>query len=100
MKQKPYLSRYEFNLQGTQSKIHGTMVTESTEPSDDDEYHLDSTTHTFTTESSDSDEYIAGSTSRKRGPMMDEDEYYGFGTMVTRASEDSDTDFFLINMDN
>lgn len=81
MKQKPYLSRYEFEVQNL-LKINSTMITKSGEPSDDDEYHLDSTVHTKSRESS------------------DPDEYYSFGTTMTRTLEDSDPDFFLVQRDN
>lgn len=66
MKQKPYLSRYEFEVQNL-LKINSTMITESGEPSDDDEYHPDSTISTESTETSDTDEY------------------YSFGTTMTQT---------------
>jgi len=78
MKQKPYLSRYEFEVQSL-FKINSTMITESGEPSDDDEYHLE-TEGTFKTqalENSDYDEYVSSSTSKKRSlGDGDDDEYY------------------------
>jgi hypothetical protein len=100
MLQKPYLSRYEFNLQNYKVNTDFTVRTKAGgESSDDDEYHLDGTILTDATESSDDDEYIIGSTSRKKS-IGDQDEYYCFGTTITRTLEDSDPDFFLVQKDN
>lgn len=95
MQQKPFLSRYEFNLQTYQVDTDVTIITKTMESSDNDEYHLSGTMLTETTESSDEDEYITDSTSRKKS-IGDDDEYYSFGTIQTRMIEDSDPDYFMI----
>lgn len=83
MLQKPYLSRYEFNLQSHKINTDFTVRTKvGGESSDDDEYHLEGTIFTEKMENS------------------DDDEYYSFGTTVTRTLEDSDPDFFLVQRDN
>lgn len=94
MQQRPFLSRYEFNLQNYQINTDLTIMTKTMESSDNDEYHLVGTTLTEATESSDDDEYVIGSTSRKK-TIGDDDEYYSFGTTQTRMTEDTDTDFFM-----
>ncbi len=94
MQQRPFLSRYEFNLQNFTVNTDLTVRTKTIESSDDDEYHLESTIITETIESSDPDEYVIGSTSRKKS-IGDDDEYYSFGTIQTRMTEESDLDFFI-----
>ena len=95
MQQRPFLSRYEFNLQNFTVNTDLTVRTKTIESSDDDEYYLEGTLTTETIESSDPDEYVIGSTSRKK-LMGDDDEYYSFGTIHTRMTEDTDTDFFML----
>lgn len=97
MRQKPFLSRYEFIMQNNSINPDFTVRTKAPgEASDDDEYHLESTRITEVGgEPSDPDEYIIGSTSRRRS-MGDDDEYYSFGTVFTKTIEDSDPDFFMI----
>lgn len=94
MQQRPFLSRYEFNLQNSEIITDLTVVTKTMESSDDDEYHLNGTWLTEATEGSDDDEYITDSTSRRKS-IGDEDECFSFGTVMTRTIEDSDTDLFM-----
>jgi len=102
MLQKPYLSKYEFNLQNYKINSDFTVITKAGgESSDDDEYHLGGTSLTESMEKSDDDEYHPDSTiSTKSMETSDPDEYYSFGTTMTRTLEDSDQDFFLIQKNN
>jgi len=101
MLQKPYLSRYEFNLQNYKVNADFTMRTRSGgETSDDDEYHLGGTSLTERMENTDENEYITINSTSRRRSLTDEDEYYSFGTTMTRTLEDSDSDFFLVQKDN
>jgi len=102
MLQKPYLSRYEFDLQSHQVNVDFTVSTKTGgESSDDDEYHLSGTMITENTENSDEDEYHLDSTiSTESMETSDNDEYYLSGTTMTRAMEDSDPDFFLLYKGN
>lgn len=96
MYKKPFLSRYEFIMQNSLINSDFTVRTKAPgESSDDDEYHLSGTMFTEATETSDNDEYVAESTSRRRS-IGDDDECYSFGTVITRAVEDSDPDFFMV----
>jgi len=102
MLQKPYLSRYEFNLQNYKINSDFTVKTKAGgESSDDDEYHLECTSLTERMENSDEDELNPDTTiTTETMETSDPDEYYLFGTTITRTSEDSDSDFFLVHKDN